>query len=954
MNMDNVRKVIFRRGDENRIVIEEGNFRESLFQQQYLNAMQSFISVCQLQDRMSIKSQTMGTNIISFCGDRGEGKSSCMYTVRRILNERDVFTFGATELLSEQEKRYQKFAQEIDTSYPTYALPVIDPSFFDEEHNILDLVVSQLFQEVFRDEEGNDIEESYEESEVLLQRFNRVKESMSTLMKNKREILDNIEDLDRLGESLQLQKKLTELFDEFLKHINKRDSGSRKKLLICIDDLDLNVNGGYTMLEQIRKYLSNQHCVILIALKIEQMTKVVQNALYENSGKNNRIISIEACRDMAEKYITKMFPTEHRVNMPTVDEIVNYRVELRETYDETADPNNEWGSIKEAVVSQIFLKTRYLFYNTEHEVNRIIPRNLRSLRQLLAMLLKMDDFKKGSRVSRENQWAFKKYFYYEWTNMLPEEQQALVNGVIRYSDVSTKNHYVLSRLIAPELIGADTALFEWFNSKVRAYNVSVGDVLYVIQELQDSGHAELGNLLFFLQSYYSICLYEYYDELVGEVEDAEDSPALYEYKKYEWDGDYIVEKKEERKSHREIYAHDARFQGVAELQQFVGGSYFTYEPGDLLPLERAMEKPIRGKKVGRDYRTLKAGPIFDFMKQYVKTNIENVNMFELGNKKNIELLNFKLCEFVALTTRMTQTLKEYVDEDYRYRSYPYYLSNFQRRNTILVFDIVSIFANIINLQFAYDRFNEVIWGIDSANYSFYEIAKHQKGSLLNQILQSYQEKIESFDQNENINDAYTMGRLASEGIIRNVDVQKSLLSRISAERNRISKNTKQYGSDLLGRMMYLYEKIISSEITLYGGADAEMTNLYKIQYTKILSPIIEFLKDTQSDNRETFEDLFTFYPEQQGFSRAGDKHIPPKIGNVNTAFLRLIYEEVKDLDISGDFTGDDIKQQLSEDTRVLIPSQINQYILTKSHHYGSIDAFIDGIMDFIKKNMVNK
>ena len=171
--MDNVRKVIFRRGDENRIVIEEGNFRESLFQQQYLNAMQSFISVCQLQDRMSIKSQTMGTNIISFCGDRGEGKSSCMYTVRRILNERDVFTFGATELLSEQEKRYQKFAQEIDT-YPTYALPVIDPSFFDEEHNILDLVVSQLFQEVFRDEEGNDIEESYEESEALLQRFNRV------------------------------------------------------------------------------------------------------------------------------------------------------------------------------------------------------------------------------------------------------------------------------------------------------------------------------------------------------------------------------------------------------------------------------------------------------------------------------------------------------------------------------------------------------------------------------------------------------------------------------------------------------------------------------------------------------------------------------------------------------------------------------------------------------------
>ena len=130
MSRDNVRKVIFRRGDENRIVIEEGNFREILFQQQYLNAMQSFISVCRLQEKMSTKSQTMGTNIISFCGDRGEGKSSCMYTVRRILNEHDVFGFGDADLLNEQERRYQKFAQDIE-KFPTYALPVIDPSFFE-------------------------------------------------------------------------------------------------------------------------------------------------------------------------------------------------------------------------------------------------------------------------------------------------------------------------------------------------------------------------------------------------------------------------------------------------------------------------------------------------------------------------------------------------------------------------------------------------------------------------------------------------------------------------------------------------------------------------------------------------------------------------------------------------------------------------------------------------------
>lgn len=966
MRRDNVRKVIFRRGDENRIVIEEGNFREILFQQQYLNAMQSFISVCQLQDRMSIKSQTMGTNIISFCGDRGEGKSSCMYTVRRILNKHDVFTFDDAEMQNEQEIRYQQFAQEVD-AYPTYALPVIDPSFFDDEHNILDLVVSQLYQEAFRDEEGNDIEESYEESEALLQRFNRVKESMSTLMKNKREILDNIEDLDRLGESLQLQKKLTELFDEFLKHINKRDAKERKKLLICIDDLDLNVNGGYTMLEQIRKYLSSEHCVILIALKIEQMTKVVQNALYENSGKNNRIIGIEACREMAEKYITKMFPAEHRVNMPTVDEIVNYRVELREAYDDAKEPHKEWGTIKEAVVSQIFLKTRYLFYNTEHEVNRIIPRNLRSLRQLLAMLLKMDNFKKGSRISRENQWAFKKYFYYEWTNILPEEQQALVNGIIRYSDVSTKNHYVLSTLITPELIGADTALFEWFNAKVRAYNVSVGDVLYVIQELQDSGHAELGNLLFFLQSYYSICLYEYYDELVGEVEDAEDSPALYEYKRFKWDGDYIVERNEEKQSHREIYAHDARFQGVAELQQFVGGAYYMYKPGELLPEESITIRDDISNKVlynsmPRDTRGLRAKEVFAFMRHYVR-NCERNSILNKSDKTG--LLGFRLCEFFALTTKMVETAADSRAGTYRNQSYPYYLLPFRSGQTIVVFDIMAIFSNIVNLRFAYDRFNEVLWGSEGENKSFFELAWEQEGSLLREILNPYMQTAadEGFD-NESLRYAYAMGRFASAGIIRNVDVHRSLYTKGKADRDRLSRDAKS-GATYLGRIIDFYTKIRNFDITLYGDANVGIDQLYQINYEKLFDPILSLLHEIRISNSEAFELLFKSYEERNSkdidnpllynHPSAGRQillkapvEISEVIGSIAASRIQYIQDEIASLDWTQPLDGEFIKRQLSKETLNAIPARIRQSI-TKRHKFNSPAEFMGRVIELIKE-----
>lgn len=127
----------------------------------------------------------------------------------------------------------------------------------------------------------------------------------------------------------------------------------------------------------------------------------------------------------------------------------------------------------------------------------------------------MDDFEKGSLQSKENQNVFKRYFFNEWTTVLPEDQHTLVQDIIRYSDERTKNHYVLTSLLTTRLIGEDTESFGWFNTKVRSYNISVGDVLYVIQYLQETGHADLRDLLFFLQSYYSMSLYDSYDELVG-------------------------------------------------------------------------------------------------------------------------------------------------------------------------------------------------------------------------------------------------------------------------------------------------------------------------------------------------------------------------------------------------------------------------------------------------------
>ena len=144
---DSTRKVIFRRSDENRVVLEEGIFRDSLFQEQYLSAMRSFIDVCRA---MNPELENV-SNIVAFCGDRGEGKSSCMQTMRQILVDKELFKVE-DNTSNEHERQYIAYSRELK-QYPIYALKVIDPSFFDETHNILDLVISRLYQEAFYGED---------------------------------------------------------------------------------------------------------------------------------------------------------------------------------------------------------------------------------------------------------------------------------------------------------------------------------------------------------------------------------------------------------------------------------------------------------------------------------------------------------------------------------------------------------------------------------------------------------------------------------------------------------------------------------------------------------------------------------------------------------------------------------------------------------------------------------
>ena len=111
------------KGEEHGVVIETGDFDNSMFYAQYKKAYKILNDMIGRNWEIIENNEptiTMTPNIIAFCGDRGEGKTSCM----------------------------ESFTQKImdDVSLSLAFMDLIDPAFFDNNHNVVELILGLLYK----------------------------------------------------------------------------------------------------------------------------------------------------------------------------------------------------------------------------------------------------------------------------------------------------------------------------------------------------------------------------------------------------------------------------------------------------------------------------------------------------------------------------------------------------------------------------------------------------------------------------------------------------------------------------------------------------------------------------------------------------------------------------------------------------------------------------------------
>lgn len=384
------KKITIQKGKEYKVCIVEMDNKENFFHDAYLKANTCVEEIKNMNAKENSKDDSKAktsqkansiNNIIAFCGERGQGKTSAMLSFLGILSQEKI----------QDKKTY-------------YIMDVIDPTNLEKNDNILMLILSCIFRDFkkgWKNKSNNDIDNS---NNKILSYFQKayhhisiIKSSESSNARDTFDFDDVMNTLDKYGDSTELCVVFKDLIREFLKFSGYPEDSY---FVVQIDDTDLNIDRAYEIIEDIRKYLSIPNVIIFMATKFEQLSKIIE----QNYMKNFKVmhdfdkdeIKKTEIASMASKYLEKLIPETRRIYLPDLA-MGNLSSELPHIIynDEKGAPILGSGNIQNQLIELIDRKIGISFDidNLNGTLHPIIPGTMRELVNFLAFLSNMEDVK---------------------------------------------------------------------------------------------------------------------------------------------------------------------------------------------------------------------------------------------------------------------------------------------------------------------------------------------------------------------------------------------------------------------------------------------------------------------------------------------------------------------------------------------------------------------------------
>ncbi len=435
-NVQSVLNVIAGREYQLKIIDISKDITGDLFYNLYCNAFKEVEKIISENEKKEKDISETANNIIAFCGERGQGKSSAMLSFSKLLsncNEKNVM---------------RNFSNNIEklSKCTFHILTRVDPTELENCHSILSVIISRIFHD-FKNKvnKGKDTDKST--INKLLQQFQQCFKNIDVIKdENAFEKLnygyeDDLEKLSMLSDSANIKKDFSDLVNDFLTFIF--DKKQDNFLVIQVDDTDLNVSKAYEIVEDIRKYFMIPNVIVLMATNADLLLYAIeqnfQKSFKELIEKNE--ITVQTTHEMASKYINKLIPGSRRIDLPdfsingSQDKIFTLGLEyidLDEKYSEKETKllkykkhdGEDIVSLQDTLLRFIFEKTGLVFAKNNNSLHRIIPNNTRTLANFMSVLNDMETlnheidinlFDNGEIEKRINNLKkFEEYFINTW------------------------------------------------------------------------------------------------------------------------------------------------------------------------------------------------------------------------------------------------------------------------------------------------------------------------------------------------------------------------------------------------------------------------------------------------------------------------------------------------------------------------------------------------------------
>lgn len=413
-------------------------------------------------------------NIIAFDGERGQGKTTAMQTfVRNITNN-----------------NYLK-------------LEVIDPSTFESMHNVVEVVVTKMYNRISQQNEKR--EQNKELYFKILDQFQTVYESIS-LVRNPKKFDDleqdyegTIEKISRAGDSARLREHMWELVNSYVKF----EGSNYEFLIVPVDDLDVNITLAYKMAEQIRKYLVIPNIIIVMAVKVDQLKYCVElqfrKEMKELLDANVRI-NVQEPSHMASKYIDKLIPDGRKIGLPEIRLLANENEHIQIEYirdrKNILEKYNNCG-IETTLLSYIYEKTGLHFVKKLGQIHPIIPNTLRELVNLCAVIGKMEHERKNMNLS-----IFESYFLNTWAPNNLDDQYVRVLRTI-HNTPSLAINKVLCPVLLDMLENYNLYTLDWRYSETPRQSMERIKMFFREKNLENISLGDMVALIDFFENYFT-------------------------------------------------------------------------------------------------------------------------------------------------------------------------------------------------------------------------------------------------------------------------------------------------------------------------------------------------------------------------------------------------------------------------------------------------------------------